>query len=555
MKENIYFTAKAKESKTPIEETIKKLNIVYPNSSLGFLHAIYAKVDGKSPNGNGVILAKSVKKDVPKLRFTQANRNHDRELGPVLGTILDAWVNEDTQEIEIVFSFFKSLFPGHWREAQEAIRSGQLTVSFELKVDQKDIEKVDGQYRKLNHVDFDGVGLLFPGVKPAYKNAHVLQIASDIINNVFKHNNKQLVYAKAEDAVTTLEQIAKLIEKAIAENTIKGDSEMDKKTNEALLAEQKRIVIEQFGEEAVKDWSDEDFLNQDKIDALKESLKVAEEVVEQTPEPEAEVKAEEVVEKTTEVTEEPKSTEASEDEVSKSETEESSKEPEKSDISDETSSFNCECIKCGKKVTAESHCNELKCPECGSQMRREDRPGPGQAKEESSSTEVAETITVEEETKSKVTQQFDTETQEESVKVESETVTKVNDEVKEIRRQLQEVIFKAEELEKQVADKDKEIAFLKENAKKVFEIRHELNDFVADLSDEDLLNEDKLEKARLKKRIAELEKATTVETASEEEEEKPSDEDLTTGHTEKDQIEEESSDERVSKYLKEKYGK
>jgi hypothetical protein len=507
MKENIYFTAKAKESKTPIEETIKKLNIVYPNSSLGFLHAIYAKVDGKSPNGNGVILAKSVKKDVPKLRFTQANRNHDRELGPVLGTILDAWVNEDTQEIEIVFSFFKSLFPEHWREAQDAIRSGQLTVSFELKVDQKDIEKVDGQYRKLKHVDFDGVGLLFPGVKPAYKNAHVLQIASDIINNVFKHNNKQLVYAKAEDAVTTLEQIAKLIEKAIAENTIKGDSEMDKKTNEALLAEQKRIVIEQFGEEAVKDWSDEDFLNQDKIDALKESLKVAEEVVEQTPEPEAEVKAEEVVEKTTEVTEEPKSTEASEDEVSKSETEESSKEPETTEVVEEPVA------------------------------------------------EVAETITVEEETKSKVTQQFDTETQEESVKVESETVTKVNDEVKEIRRQLQEVIFKAEELEKQVAEKDKEIAFLKENAKKVVELRHELNDFVADLSDEDLLDDDKLEKARLKKRVAELEKATTVETASEEKEEKPADEDLTTGHTEKEQVEEESSDERVSKYLKERYGK
>ena len=40
--------------------------------------------------------------------------------------------------------------------------------------------------------------------------------------------------------------------------------------------------------------------------------------------------------------------------------------------------FNCECIKCGHKVTSEEHCAEIKCPKCGGQMRREDRPGPGE---------------------------------------------------------------------------------------------------------------------------------------------------------------------------------
>jgi len=40
--------------------------------------------------------------------------------------------------------------------------------------------------------------------------------------------------------------------------------------------------------------------------------------------------------------------------------------------------YRCECIKCGAKVTSEKHCKDLKCEKCGGQMRRADRPGPGQ---------------------------------------------------------------------------------------------------------------------------------------------------------------------------------
>lgn len=44
--------------------------------------------------------------------------------------------------------------------------------------------------------------------------------------------------------------------------------------------------------------------------------------------------------------------------------------------------FNCECIKCGNKITTDKHCADLKCPKCGGQMRRAERPGPGQGSEE-----------------------------------------------------------------------------------------------------------------------------------------------------------------------------
>lgn len=47
-------------------------------------------------------------------------------------------------------------------------------------------------------------------------------------------------------------------------------------------------------------------------------------------------------------------------------------------IIEEKQKFNCECIKCGHKKQSEKHCKDLKCEKCGGQMRRVERPGPGQ---------------------------------------------------------------------------------------------------------------------------------------------------------------------------------
>ena len=39
--------------------------------------------------------------------------------------------------------------------------------------------------------------------------------------------------------------------------------------------------------------------------------------------------------------------------------------------------YDCECIECGYKIKSEEHCADIKCPECGGQMRRIERPGIG----------------------------------------------------------------------------------------------------------------------------------------------------------------------------------
>jgi len=46
--------------------------------------------------------------------------------------------------------------------------------------------------------------------------------------------------------------------------------------------------------------------------------------------------------------------------------------------------YRCECIECGYQMDSDEHCGDIKCPKCGGQMRRAERPGPGQ---EGASTE------------------------------------------------------------------------------------------------------------------------------------------------------------------------
>jgi len=60
--------------------------------------------------------------------------------------------------------------------------------------------------------------------------------------------------------------------------------------------------------------------------------------------------------------------------------------PEKQSLADD-GQYSCECIECGYKESYDDHCSDHECPKCGGQMRRADRPGPGQPKQSRQSTE------------------------------------------------------------------------------------------------------------------------------------------------------------------------
>jgi len=48
-------------------------------------------------------------------------------------------------------------------------------------------------------------------------------------------------------------------------------------------------------------------------------------------------------------------------------------------VKEEKQMYECECLNCGYKLKTDKHCRNVKCPKCGGEMRRIERPGPGKA--------------------------------------------------------------------------------------------------------------------------------------------------------------------------------
>jgi len=44
--------------------------------------------------------------------------------------------------------------------------------------------------------------------------------------------------------------------------------------------------------------------------------------------------------------------------------------------------YTCECLQCGHTIESDTHCREIKCPKCGGEMRRLERPGAGYVEKE-----------------------------------------------------------------------------------------------------------------------------------------------------------------------------
>lgn len=270
--QKIQFQAKIKKEDRTLKQVLDARGITYPHPSLSFFHFIYAPLE--DANKNGVRLASAaVEKSLNQLRGTQANLNHVRKSG--YGSIIDAWVNKN-DEIEIVIAFFKTLFPEDAKLVNKLAEEEKLFVSFELRTEIDTIERLSDGTRRLHNIEWEGVGIL-TNCAPAYGNAKILETATEIINHVFEESNN-LMFASAKEAVDKLEVTIKTAEEAIKSNEEK--LKMDKTANDALLAAQKKIVSDEFGE-LVKDWADEDYLNDEKIIALRTEIEAKKKPVEE----------------------------------------------------------------------------------------------------------------------------------------------------------------------------------------------------------------------------------------------------------------------------------
>jgi len=571
MNKTIFLTAKIKREEKTLKDVLKKAGIVYPHPSLGFFHFIYSPLEDS--NQNGVRLAEeAVEKSIAQLKATQANINHERVGG--CGSILDAWVNKD-DEIEIVVGFFKNLYPEEYEQALEDYKNNNLFVSFELRTDTNSIELMADGTRRLHDIDWEGVGILLGGVKPAYPNARALDMAMKQIENLFQSEDKALVYASAKDISKKWIKLGQLIEETLSSlesnkeeieaakwttkyiNTLpnssfaviepaylngdtddkrarhlpfkdkngkvdlphyknalarvnqikpitdsisqtelikkakailnkyknilktkKGEINVDKKAQEALLAKFKEDITKELGEDAVKDWSDEQWI----------------------AELEKRANAEESTENKTKETVEEENIEKKDEEAK--------------------TSYECECLKCGKVFTSAEHCKDTKCPECGGDSRRKERPGSGQSASENveSKSEKAERK-VEQETTTKTTSITD-DAGKETVVEEILVVQRVDDKEVYRRKTNEERMYaeadveaikaefqtKIDELKATLEAKDSEIKEVRENAEKIASLKIEMkdNEFTAEFKDEDWLNEEKIQEAKSKKEQADV---------------------------------------------------
>lgn len=200
-----------------IKELAEKVGIVLPSIHTALFQSRFAPID--DANLNGVRLANEVvDEEIKKMIGAQANMEH-MGYGWIVGIILDAWVN-DTNEIEIIYSFAKNIYEDEYVSALEALENGELAVSFELLAETSAQEKLDDGTILLHDYNFTGVGVLIDN-PPAYPNAKTYEYAKAIKNRVNEVESKKLVFAS---------QITEVCDKILSE-----ESEEDKPKNLSLV--------------------------------------------------------------------------------------------------------------------------------------------------------------------------------------------------------------------------------------------------------------------------------------------------------------------------------
>ena len=193
MKEKIQFQSKQivslDEDSKEILDIARKRGIKVPSVHLGFFKSIYAKIE--SSNLNGIRLGKeAVEKALPGLIGSQVNFEH---MGIIMGNNIDAWVNAN-DEIVVVFTMFKSVFPDEYERSIELAKEGKLSISFELLSEKESQDNLEDGTIRLNDIDFIGTGFLMDN-PPAEPSAKISEFAKRTKERLSYIDDRELVCA------------------------------------------------------------------------------------------------------------------------------------------------------------------------------------------------------------------------------------------------------------------------------------------------------------------------------------------------------------------------
>jgi len=224
-----FSTYLAQSSDHNILKIAAKRGLQYPSPHLALFKSIYAKLE--EANGNGVRLAKkAVEEALPTLVGKQVNFNHQRQ-NAICGYILDAWMN-NKEEIEICFAFFKDVYPEEYEESINLMEEGRLTVSFELNSEKASQEHLKDGTRRLNNINFAGVGLLLKE-KPAYAGAKVFEMAKKAVSYIFNPNG-DLVFANKNEYQELIKALSNVRDNDLSQGEINMSMEKEIRVAESI---------------------------------------------------------------------------------------------------------------------------------------------------------------------------------------------------------------------------------------------------------------------------------------------------------------------------------
>lgn len=178
-------------------------------------------------------------------------------------------------------------------------------------------------------------------------------------------------------------------------------------------------------------------------------------------------------------------------------------EKSKETVEEAKKKYSCSCVKCGTKVTSEEHCVNQKCPKCGGQMRRTDRPGNGKPDEKKKPIDKS---------KSKY---YKTKVLRKAIAQKKELEKKL-DKASKTEEKVEVLVSGIRKLADKIKKMQKTLTLYEANAKEIIKRKETLGEYANDMTDEEILNDDKF---ALKK--AEMENASLraqLETSSENEE-------------------------------------
>ena len=185
------------EDSTELLDIVRKRGVAVPSVHLGFFKTIYAKIE--EPNLNGIRLArKAVVDGISGLIGSQVNFEH-LGAGFVMGSILDAWIEGD--DIQVVYSMYKSLYPDEYERSIELAKEGQLSVSFELMSERDTQENLKDGTIRLNDIDFIGMGHLMdnPPAEPSAKISEFAKRTKERLSQISNVKDRELVCASINE--------------------------------------------------------------------------------------------------------------------------------------------------------------------------------------------------------------------------------------------------------------------------------------------------------------------------------------------------------------------